>query len=140
MRRTVYNHVRAVATLAIAAHAATANGTSVDRALSGASGTDEWFQSAMLLVHTGTVTDGSHAIKLQDSDDNTTWTDVASADLQGELPTVTSTDDDTVFEVGYIGHKRYLRAVTTVTGATSGGTYGASILIGFPNTIPVSRS
>ncbi|WP_435252035.1 hypothetical protein [Streptomyces tendae] len=141
MRRTVYHHVRAKATLAVAAHAATANGTSVDRKLSGASGTNEWFESATLLVHAGTITDGSHAIKLQDSDNGTDWTDVAAKYLQGALPTIAAADDDKVYEVGYTGNARYLRAVTTVTGSpATGGVYGATILLGFPTVLPISRT
>lgn len=140
MRRSVYNHVRAKATLAIAARTATANGTAVDRALSGASGTNEWFGSAALLIHTGAVTDGTHAITLEVSDDNSSWAAAASTDIQGSLPSIGSSNDDALYEVGYIGPKRYLRAVTTVSGATTGGVYGATILLGFPNVLPISRT
>lgn len=140
MKRTVYNHVRAKATLAITARTATANGTSVDRKLSGASGTNEWFASVMLLVHTGTITDGTHAITLQVSDDNSSWAAAPADDLQGSLPSIGSANDDTVYEVGYTGTKRYLRAVTTVSGTTSGGVYGATILLGFPTVLPISRT
>ncbi|QXE36974.1 hypothetical protein KQY30_24945 [Streptomyces sp. GMY02] len=140
MRRTVYNHVRAKATLAITARTTAANGTTVDRALSGASGTNEWHQSAMLLVHTGTITDGSHVITLEVSDNGSSWAAAAAADLQGALPTLGTADDDKVFEVGYTGTKRYLRAVTTPSGTTTGGVYGATILLGFPNTAPITRT
>lgn len=140
MKRTVYNHVRAKATLAVAARTATANGTAVDRMLSGASGTNEWFGSAMLLVHTGTITDGTHAITLEVSDDNASWAAAAAADLQGSLPSIGASNDDALYEVGYTGTKRYLRAVTTVSGTTSGGVYGATILLGFPNVLPISRT
>lgn len=140
MRRLVYNHVRAKATLAVAARTATANGTAVDRKLSGSAGTNEWFGSAMLLVHTGTITDGTHAITLEVSDDNSSWSAAPAADLQGTLPSIGSSNDDTVYEVGYKGTARYLRAVTTVSGTTSGGVYGATILLGFPNVLPVSRT
>ncbi|MFB6950181.1 hypothetical protein ACFCXP_11175 [Streptomyces niveus] len=140
MKRTVYNHVRARATLAIAARTATANGTTVDRTLSGASGTNEWHASATLLVHTGAITDGTHAISLQVSDDNSTWTTAPAADLQGAPPSIGSSNDDTVYEVGYTGTARYLRAVTTVSGTTTGGVYGATILLGFPRTVPLSRT
>ncbi|WP_411090794.1 hypothetical protein [Streptomyces sp. 049-1] len=141
MKRTVYHHVRARATLAVALRDATANGSSVDRKLSGASGTNEWYGSAMLLVHTGTITDGSHAIKLQDSDNGTDWTDVPASRLQGAQPTIAGTDDDKVYEVGYTGNARYLRAVTTVSGSpATGGTYGATILLGFPTVLPISRT
>lgn len=141
MRHSVYNHVRAKATLAVAARTTAANGTAVDRALSGASGTNEWHQSATLLVHAGTITDGTHAIKLQVSDNGTDWADAPAADLQGSLPTIGTSDDDKLYEVGYIGHARYLRAVATPSGSpATGGVYGAVILLGFPNVAPISRS
>lgn len=140
MKRTVYNHVRAKATLAIATRNATANGTAVDRQLSGASGTNEWFASAMLVVHTGAITDGTHAITLEVSDDNSSWAAAASGDVQGSLPSIGASNDDALYEVGYTGTKRYLRAVTTVTPGATGGIYGATILLGFPNVLPVSRT
>ncbi|MEU5111709.1 hypothetical protein AB0G64_09435 [Streptomyces longwoodensis] len=140
MKRSVYTHVRARASLTITARTASANGTSVDRKLSGASGTNEWHSSAMLLVHTGAITDGTHAITLEVSDDNSSWAAADPADLQGALPSIGSADDDKVYEIGYTGNKRYLRAVTTVSGTTSGGVYGATVLLGFPNTLPISRT
>lgn len=140
MKRSVYNHVRTKASLAIAARTAAANGTAVDRQLSGASGTNEWYSSAMLLVHTGAITDGTHAITLEVSDDNSSWAAAAAADIQGSLPSIGSTDDDKLYEIGYTGNKRYLRAVTTPSGTTTGGVYGATILLGFPNVLPVSRT
>ncbi|MFK0151197.1 hypothetical protein ACIQVK_03830 [Streptomyces sp. NPDC090493] len=140
MRRSVYNHVRAKATLAIATRNATANGTTVDRKLSGASGTNEWFASAMVLVHTGAITDGTHAITVEHSDDDSSWAAAASSDIQGSLPSIASTNDDALYEIGYIGTKRYVRAVTTVTPGATGGIYGATVLLGFPTVLPVSRT
>nr|WP_237269866.1 hypothetical protein [Streptomyces caniscabiei] len=119
---------------------AAANGTAVDRKLSGASGANEWYGSAMLVVHTGTITDGTHAITLEVSDDNSNWSAAAAADLQGSLPSIGSSDDDALYEVGYTGTARYLRAVTTPSGTTTGGVYGATILLGFPTVLPVSRT
>ncbi|MFG2515967.1 hypothetical protein [Streptomyces sp. NPDC048584] len=141
MRRTVYNHVRAVATLGVAAYTAATDGSTVDRKLSGASGTNEWHQSATLLVHAGTITDGSHAITLEVSDDGQDWDAAPAKDLQGALPTIAAADDGKVYEVGYLGTARYLRAVTTVSGSPeTGGIYGAVILLGFPNVTPISRT
>lgn len=141
MRRSVYNHVRAVPTLAPAARTSTANGSTVDRQLSGASGTNEWHASATLVVQAGTVTDGSHTVSLEVSDNGSSWAAAAAADLQGSLPTLTSANDEGVYEVGYTGTARYLRAVTTVTGSPEdGGVYGAVILLGFPNTLPLRRA
>lgn len=140
MRRSVYNHVRAVPTLGVSARTATANGTAVDRALSGASGTNEWHTSATLLVHAGTVTDGTHTLALQVSNDGSSWAAAPASDLQGAAPVLDADNDGGVHEVGYTGTARYLRAVSTVAGATTGGVYGAVILLGFPNTLPLSRT
>lgn len=140
MKRSVYNHVRARVSLTIAARTSAANGTAVDRQLSGASGSNEWYASAMLVVHTGAITDGTHAITLEVSDDNSNWAAAAAGDLQGSLPSIGSSNDDALYEVGYTGTKRYLRAVTTPSGTTTGGVYGATILLGFPTVLPVSRT
>lgn len=113
----------------------TANGTAVDRLVSG--GTFD----AVLVVTTGTITDGSHAVKAQESDDGSTgWTDVASENLQGSLPTVVAANDDTVFEFGLRPTKRYLRAVATTTGSTTGGVFGCAFILGRPRTQPISHS
>jgi photosystem II stability/assembly factor-like uncharacterized protein len=136
MRRTLYNIARAKATLAIASRTdGTVNGTTVDLHEN-----LDASRSAMLIVLGGAITDGSHAIVLQESDDGSAWSTVAAADLQGTAPTLTSTDDDALSEVGYLGSKRYLRAAVTTTGATTGGTFGAVILRGFPRRQPISHS
>lgn len=135
MRRSLYNIARAAATLAIAARTnGTVNGSSVDLHEN-----LDASRSAMLIVVAGALTDGSHAITLQESDDGSSWSDVDDAELQGTEPTLASTDDDTVSEVGYLGSKRYLRAVAVTSGATTGGTFGAVILRGFPRRQPISH-
>lgn len=141
MRDTVYNFVRAVRSISAATRAnGTVNGVGVDRQLSGASGTNEWHESAMVVVSTGTITDGSHAVTLEDSPDSSVWTAVPAANIQGSLPTIVAADDDKVFEIGYIGNQRYLRPVITTTGATTGGIVGANVLLGFPTKPPISRT
>lgn len=66
-------------TLAPAARTASANGTGVD--LRG-------YESATVLIESGTITDGTHTPKLQESDDNTTYTDVAAGDLIGSFSNI----------------------------------------------------
>lgn len=136
MRRTLYGTARPKVSLTIANRTnGTVNGTSVDL-----NENKDASKSAMVIVQTGTVTDGSHAITLQESDDNSAWSNVATTEIQGSQPTVTSTDDDTVFAFGYTGSKRYLRAVAATSGATTGGTFGVVILRGFPRRQPISHS
>jgi hypothetical protein len=103
----------------------TVNGSGVDMA-----GTGNFFRSAMLLVIAGTVTDGTHTVTLQESDDNSTFAAVGAADLQGSLTAVTTANANTVQRLSYTGSKRYLRASVTTSGATTGGTTTAVVLLG----------
>jgi hypothetical protein len=113
----------------------TANGTAVDRVVSGGT------QEAVLLVTTGVITDGSHAITVQESADGSTgWADVAAANIQGSLPTVVAANDDTMFEVGVRPTQRYLRAVATSTGSTTGGVFACAFILGGPRVKPISHS
>lgn len=115
------NNIDAVATLAPSARTASANGTSVGIAN---------YDAAMLLIHPGTITDGTHTPALQESSDGSSgWTAVAAADMIGTLAALAS---NTIQRVGYIGTKPFLRIATTVSGATTGGVYGASIVRGRP--------
>jgi len=53
---------------------------------------------------------GTADVKLQDSDDGTTWVDVAS----GAFTQVTEANDNATYSKTYIGIKKYIRAVATV--------------------------
>lgn len=114
----------------------TTTGTTVDRM------TDEGgFRSALVVLHVGTVTDGTHTVEVQDSPNNSDWTAVANEFLQGTEPALTSSNDERMHEIGYIGHQRYLRVVVTASGSPStGGVYGATILLGWPRKMPPSRA
>ena len=104
--------------LAPAARTASANGTGIDLAN---------FASATVAFSVGTITDGTHTPSVEESDDNTTFNAVAAADLIGSLAALASNTNQ---RVGYRGSKRYLRAVSTVAGATTGGVYAAVVIRG----------
>jgi uncharacterized phiE125 gp8 family phage protein len=72
---------------------------------------------------------GTVDVKLQDSDDNTTWTDVTS----GAFTQVTTVNDNATFEKAYTGTKQYLRVVATVAGNSC--EFGVSILVSNPTSI-----
>lgn len=133
--RDAYANVTVKATLAIATRTASANGTGVDRVGGGA-----MYQDAMVVVHTGTITDGTHAVDIQESDDNSAWSSVAAGELQGAEPSIVAADDDKVFIVGYKGIKRYLRVAVTASGTTTGGVYGATVVLANPRNAPVVHS
>lgn len=81
-------------------------------------------------------------LKLTHSDDDTTYTDVALAELNNTAATVvvnSSSLDKTVYGFGYNGAKRYLRAVATPTGTHTNGTpLGMLALRGTPAYAPVN--
>jgi hypothetical protein len=120
------SNVDVAQSLAPAARTATANGTGVD--LRG-------YEAAMCVFHPGTITDGTHTPSLEESDDDATYTAVAAADMDGTWAALAS---NTIQRVGYKGAKRYIRAVITVSGATTGGVYGASVARGRPAAAPLA--
>jgi hypothetical protein len=77
-------------------------------------------------VSSGSITDlaygGGRAMvfELEESDDNSTYTDVAAADMIGSFPANrTSGTDGITSKVGYIGDKRYIRVVANISGSAS---------------------
>ncbi|MFE2941035.1 hypothetical protein ACFXKG_18520 [Streptomyces sp. NPDC059255] len=134
--RDAYNNIRPRIGLPFSARTATATGTSVDRAENGLA-----YQDALITVATGTITDGTHTIDIKESDDNSTWTSVAASDLQGAKPVLTSSAGGaSTLDVGYKGMKRYVRVDVTVASATTGGVYGAVVILANPRTAPVVHS
>lgn len=143
MKRTVYNNVLVKQTIAPAAQTITTplNGTGVDRDVSFTTGGSVHYKSMSVVIETGVVNDGTHAVIIEESDDNSAFTTVAAADLQGGSPAVTTADDNKVFEHGYLGNKRYLRVSWTQTGGTTLTTFrSANILLGDPAKLPVARA
>lgn len=138
MRTSLYNELITRVTVPIAARVnATTNGTTIDR--SDPAGGADSTTTALVLVFAGTITDGSHAVVVQDSDDGSAWAAAAAGDLQGSLPTMVAADSNKVFEVGYTGPKRYLRVSATGTGGTTGGIFGALVVLGGAGRTPVQR-
>lgn len=132
--KVLYDNVLFKRTLSPAARTANANGVTVDRAED-----DNFFQDAAVVVSTGTITDGTHTIEVQHSDDDSTWDAVPDAELLGTEPAIAAADDDKTYVLGYLGQKRYLRAAVTVASATTGGVYGAAVALGSPRNKPVTQ-
>ena len=98
------------------------------------------FNGASVQFTVGAWTDGSLACKIQDSPDNSVWTDVVASQTIGgaagaNLQTIAAAN--TVKEIGYMGSKRYLRGVITQSGATTGATYGSNLQLGYGTKPPV---
>lgn len=75
-------------------------------------------ESVAVVVSIGAITgsSGDAAVTLEESDDNSTFTDVADADIIGTEPTALA--QNTTYRFGYKGSKRYVRAVFALGGET----------------------
>jgi len=119
------NNISVATTLAPDAYTANVTGNTVD--LNG-------YESAAIVAVVGAITDGTHSLTVQESDDGSTWSDVDASQLQGSFADLASNTNQ---EVGYIGNKRYIRVNTTVAGATDGGKYAVVIVRGNPKVAPI---
>ena len=137
-KTALYEDVLARLSLAVAARTnGTVNGTSVDK--SDPSGGVDGFTSALVVVVAGTITDGTHTVVVQDSDDGSSFAAAAAGDIRGGPVALVAANSNTVAELGYDGPKRYVRASVTVAGATTGGSVGAVVLLGGETARPVKR-
>lgn len=96
----------------------TSTGTGVD--LSG-------FAAATVVVPVGAITDGTHTLSIEESDaSGSGYATVAAGQLSGTPGALVAS---TPVEIGYLGTKRYIRAVVTVTGSPSTGGYYSALVV-----------
>ncbi len=128
--RDLKNNIDTAHTLEPAVRATgTSNGAGVD--LSG-------YQAAAAVVYFGAYTNGTHTPSLEHSDDNSSFTAVSAAELEGAFSAISSgAGANTQQRVGYKGAKRYLRVAMVVTGGATGAASAALILRGEPTAVPV---
>lgn len=129
--RDLKSNIKAVSSLAPASYTAASNGTGVDRS---------GFESAAVVFNTGVAggTTPSFTFVVQESDDNSTFTDVAAANLQGTPPVVTASGAGAAV-VGYLGSKRYIRAIAkTVSGTSPTLLAEATVLLGHARSAPTA--
>ena len=127
--KDTYSDFGVAQTLAPVAHAATLAGSAVDL---------QGYNSATLVVNTGAIASaGLYDIRLQESATTTNedFTDVAAADLLGALPAGLAAAS--VYKQGYVGSKRYIRALITKQSGTS-IVAGAVVIRGHANDAPVA--
>lgn len=119
------------------------------------------YNAATLYIIAGAWTDGTHTFTIQEAPDNGgtpgTFTNVASTDLSrletanaaGGLPitqasagaqpnAISSAETALNQRVGYLGGQRFVRVITTVTGATTGAKYGVYWVLGEPRVLPAA--
>ena len=138
--RDLSNNINPAVSVINAVKTAAANGTGVDL---------QGYESATILVDVGAEGDTLSStvyfeISLEHSDDDSTYTDCAQADIiDGTISaggiwlkldgTANGNPDSAggIFRVGYVGGKRYVRVVLAKTGTHSNGTpIGAMVVRG----------
>jgi hypothetical protein len=138
------NNIKLETSLAPILKSVDVNGTGVD--LTG-------FSSAALVVNVGAAGDTfSGSVKtnliIEDSDDNSTYTAVTSntdvtggtVDSSGIFQTIDANGEaGKTYGIGYVGGKKYIRAVIDIVGTHTNGTiYGAVVVKGTPISAPVT--
>ena len=108
-KRDLYNNIGVIQSIAPAVQSASINGAGVDL---------RPYNSATVIISSGAIVGSAVMVaKLQESDDNATFTDVAAGDLLGTFPA--SLAASSVNKIGYKGSKRYIRPVLTLSSGTS---------------------
>lgn len=130
MNRSLFDQITAHQSLKPALNSATGNGLGVDVADADA---------VTFLVSLNDWTDGGHVISFEESDDDSTYTAIPTAQLRtvdaadltsGTIVFSATTKEGNSYLVGYLGQKQYVRAVRTVSGSPStGASYGVSVLL-----------
>ena len=127
MQKEVKNDFKVITCIVPAVRNSDVNGTGVDTAQ---------YNSLTFLAVVGDSADtlsGTNKIEIEteESDDNSSYTDVANADLEGYVAATNTgtfalidapTEDQTTFVAGYKGGKRYARPVLNFSGTHSTGT------------------
>ena len=127
--KDIFSGLGVISSLAPAVVSATTKGSHADL---------QGYNAALLVINTGAVVgDGLYDLKLQESDTTTDgdFTDVLAKDLLGTLPAALA--ESSAYRQGYVGNKRYIRAVITKQSGTSIAA-GAVIVIGNPAIAPVA--
>lgn len=114
------------------------------------------YNAATLYILAGVYTDGVHTFTIQESPDNTNWSNVANTDLvawQAPSPTqfyppvkdgnsqpqpISSAATAINQRIGYLGAQPYVRVIVTVTGATNGAAYDCIWILGEPRNMPAA--
>jgi hypothetical protein len=131
--KDIHNLMSAVTSLKAANRTADANGTGVDL---------QGYEGAEVIANVGLSGDTLSgtvkiALELEESDDDSTYTDVADADMLGETGAGSGefaliddpAEDELTYKVGYIGAKRYIRVVWNITGTHTVGTPGSASIV-----------
>jgi|TARA_B100000085_G_scaffold240763_1_gene231304 hypothetical protein len=134
------NNIKLMQSLAPAVRDADANGDGVDI---------QGYENVAIVVDSGVegiTLSGTNKIEfeLEHSDDNSSWSDAESADVNGSLGSgglFLTLDDNAespqISEIEYLGSKRYVRVVANFSGTHGTGTpCSAFVILGKPRHAP----
>lgn len=100
------------------------------------------FLGAMWVIDIGAWTANGLTVTLQDSNDNSTWADVAASNLYGDMTAndlaIVTGIASTVYHVGYKGSKKYIGAKITDAGSGD-AVVGVYAIVGFSKDIPATN-
>lgn len=107
--RDLYSNISAVPALPSASRSAAASGEALD--LKDA-------RRAVFIVNTGAVSgDGDFGAAIEESDDGVTWEVAPDGHVQSDAPA--TLEAASVYRLGYIGWRRYVRLALSKAGGTS---------------------
>jgi hypothetical protein len=109
----------------------------VTTAQTSSAGDLQGFGSAAMLFCVGLSADSLSGsvywtLRLQHSDDNVDYANVAASDVHNAADTIvidSAAEDEQVYAIGYKGAKRYVKGIATPTGSHSSGTPIAMVLL-----------
>lgn len=111
---------------------------STDTDTNGATINKAGFKALLFVIYSQTLTDGAYAIKVQESDNGSAWSDASSDFVLGFGLSFALADDDTIKRIGYKGSKQYARIVVTSSATTTGGLFSAMAVLSSPDHSPVA--
>lgn len=98
------------------------------------------YESVLFVATTGFVTDGEFTFSVEESDlaDMSDATVVPQADLSSlaSVTALAAAQSNIARRLAYRGSKRYVRALVTQTGATTGGILSCVCVLGHPDISP----
>ncbi len=128
MKFSLDSFIKAAVGIVADNHAAgTHNGTGIDR---------KGFEEALIVVNSGVNgSSGTVDIKVQESSDNSTFTDISGA----AFTQITESNDNNVYagRLNLDPISRYIRVVAVV--ATAACDFGVDVILGAPKQLPVSQ-
>lgn len=99
------------------------------------------FESLIWAILSGTITDGTYALLLEEGEASnlSDATVLAAADTLGALTGFVAADDDEIRRIGSIGKKRFQRLSIVSASTTTGGTnFAATAILSDPKSAPVA--